>query len=87
MACIIAVVRERLQRSSVGIFHVLRVATARSPRQLPGAVRLLIVHAVDRDQRAVQDDVGQQPDPGHRLAQVVGGHLPWSIACLTGSLA
>jgi predicted enzyme related to lactoylglutathione lyase len=31
------------------------------------------VHAVDRDQRAVEDDVGHQPDPGHRLVQVVGG--------------
>ena len=33
MACTIAVVREGLQGSSVRIFQVLRVATARSPRQ------------------------------------------------------
>ena len=33
MACTIAVVREGLQRSMVRIFQVLRVATARSPRQ------------------------------------------------------
>ena len=43
------------------------------PSVLSGVVRLLIVHAVDWDQRAVEDDVGQQPDPGHRLVQVVGG--------------
>ncbi len=33
MACTIALVWEGLQRSLVKIFQVLRVATARSPRQ------------------------------------------------------
>ena len=37
-----------------------------------GVVRLLIAHAVDRDQRAVADCVRQPPDPGHRRLQVVG---------------
>jgi hypothetical protein len=37
-----------------------------------GVVRLLVGDAVDRDQRAVQDRVGRQPDPVHRGVQVVG---------------
>lgn len=43
------------------------------PPVLAGEVRLLIGDPVDRDQSAVEDRVREQPDPGHRGGQVVGG--------------
>lgn len=36
-------------------------------------VGLLVGDPVDRDQGAVEDRVGEQPDPGHRRFEVAGG--------------
>jgi hypothetical protein len=74
-----AAVRSCAEPGSAADAQTRRPAASRLPARSSRAVGAFRSStASDRargrwDQRAVEDDVGQQPAPGHRLVQVVGG--------------